>query len=51
MSGRVITSLKEELKPYTTSAGAIRFPIDKPLPTALIRKLVKARLSEIEKKK
>jgi len=51
MSGRVITSLKEELKSYTTSAGAIRFPIDKPLPTALIRKLVKARLREIEKKK
>jgi len=51
MSGRVITKLKEDLKTYATSSGAIRFPIDKPLPTALIRKLVKARLSEIEKKK
>jgi uncharacterized protein YdhG (YjbR/CyaY superfamily) len=51
MSGRVITALKEDLKNYTTSSGAIRFPIDKPLPTALIRKLVKARMSELEKKK
>jgi uncharacterized protein YdhG (YjbR/CyaY superfamily) len=51
MSGRVITSLKEELKNYTTSSGAIRFPIEKPLPIALIKKLIKARLSELEKKK
>ena len=51
MSGRVITKLKEELKSYTTTSGAIQFPLDKPLSTALIKKLVKARLSEIEKKK
>ena len=51
MSGRVITALKDELKNYATSSGAIRFAIDKPLPTALVKKLVKARMAEIEKKK
>jgi len=51
MSGRVITKLAAELKGYTTSSGAIRFPIDKPLPKALVQKLVKARLAEIGSKK
>ena len=51
MSGRVITKLAEELKGYTTSSGAIRFPIDKPLSKALVQKLVKARLAEIESMK
>jgi len=51
MSGRVITRLKAELKDYQTSSGAIRFPVDKPLPDSLVKKLVKARLEEIEKKK
>jgi uncharacterized protein YdhG (YjbR/CyaY superfamily) len=49
MSGRVITKLKDELKDFSTSKGAIRFSLDKPLPKALIKKLVQARLSEINK--
>lgn len=48
MSGAVVNTLKADLKGYETSKGAIRFPIGKPLPAALIRKLVKARLSEID---
>jgi uncharacterized protein YdhG (YjbR/CyaY superfamily) len=51
MSGRVITRLSEELKDFETSKGAIRFSTDKPLPDSLIRKLVEARLTELEKKK
>ena len=51
MSGRVITRLKAELKDYQTSSGAIRFPVDKPLPDSLVKKLVKARMEEIEKDK
>lgn len=47
MSGSVIATLQHDLGGYDTSKGAIRFPIGKPLPTALIRKLVKARLVEI----
>jgi len=47
MSGAVIETLSGDLKGYETSKGAIRFPVGKPLPATLIRKLVKARLAEI----
>jgi uncharacterized protein YdhG (YjbR/CyaY superfamily) len=47
-----IDEFKEDLKPFGTSKGAIRFPVDKPLPTALIKKIVKARIKEnVEKEK
>jgi uncharacterized protein YdhG (YjbR/CyaY superfamily) len=47
MSGGVITSLAADLTRYKTSKGAIQFPVDKPLPATLIRKLIRARLAEI----
>ena len=37
---------KDELKAYDTSKGTIRFQADKPLPVALVRKLVKAGIAE-----
>ena len=42
MSGTLLGPLKEELKKYSTSKGTIRFPVDKPLPATLIKKLVKS---------
>lgn len=39
---------KDELKGHDTSKGTIRFSPDKPLPDSLVRKLVKARMAEIE---
>ncbi|HYD86457.1 MAG TPA: DNA alkylation repair protein [Vitreimonas sp.] len=48
MSGQVIAKLAEELNGYEISKGGFRFPIGKPPPATLIRKLVKARLAEID---
>ena len=47
----VIEEFKNELKGFSTSKGTIHFPTDKPLPTALVKKLVKARVAQIESKK
>jgi uncharacterized protein YdhG (YjbR/CyaY superfamily) len=38
----------KELKGYETSRGTIRFPIDAPLPAALVKKLIKARLTQMK---
>ena len=46
MSGSTVEAHKDELKDYDTSKGTIRFQADKPLPVALVRKLVKARIAE-----
>ena len=46
MSGSTIDTYTGELKNYDTSKGTIRFQADKPLPVALVRKLVKARIAE-----
>ena len=46
MSGSMVDAHQDELKDYDTSKGTIRFPANKPLPAALVRKLVKARIAE-----
>jgi uncharacterized protein YdhG (YjbR/CyaY superfamily) len=51
MNPSVIEAFQEELKDYSTSKGTIRFPVDKPLPAALVKKLVKARIAQNEHKK
>jgi uncharacterized protein YdhG (YjbR/CyaY superfamily) len=43
-------ALKNELKDFDTSKGTIRFPVDKPPPAALVKKLVKARIQQNELK-
>jgi len=47
----VIEEFRNDLKGFSTSKGTIHFPTDKPLPTALVKKLVKARVAQIESKK
>ena len=46
----VIEAFKKELKGFSTSKGTIHFPTDKPLPVALVKKLLKARVAQIKSK-
>jgi uncharacterized protein YdhG (YjbR/CyaY superfamily) len=47
-----IEAFKKELSPYQCSKGAVQFPLDVPLPLALVTKMVKWRVKEnIEKEK
>ncbi|MGC1463976.1 MAG: DUF1801 domain-containing protein [Terracidiphilus sp.] len=46
----VIEQFREELKGFTISKGTVRFPTDKPLPAALIKKMVEASLEKSEGK-
>jgi len=48
MSPSVMEAHKDLLKRYDTAKGTIRFPIGKPSPVALVKKLVKARIKENE---
>jgi len=46
-----ITAFQQELSKYKTSKGAIQFPIDKPLPLELVKKIVEFRVKENSMKK
>ena len=45
-SGSVFPQLKDELEGYSTSSGALRFEIDRPLPVQLVEKLIAVRLQQ-----
>jgi len=46
MSSATVKAHQDELKGYDTSKGTIRFQAANPLPAALVRKLVRARIAE-----
>jgi len=47
-SKAVMESLGEELKPYFSGRGTLHFTVDKPIPSALVERIVKARIEENE---
>ena len=47
----VVAEHKKELKNYVIAAATIQFPMEKPIPVGLVKKLVKARLRKNEAKK
>ena len=46
---KAIATSKDELKAYETSKGTIRFPIGKPLPATLVKKIVKTCVAQNER--
>lgn len=49
-SGNILNQFPDELASYVVSKGSMQFAIDKPLPKTLLKKLIKARLDEIDGK-
>jgi uncharacterized protein YdhG (YjbR/CyaY superfamily) len=48
MSNTALKGFKDELKGYDTDTGTVRFPVGSALPATLVKKLVRARMREIE---
>jgi uncharacterized protein YdhG (YjbR/CyaY superfamily) len=46
-----IEAFKKELSPYVGGKGSVRFPLDKPVPFDLVKKIVMFRVKENLKKK
>ncbi len=46
MSLAIIRAHEDELKSYLTSKGTVRFTSDRPLPDALVKKIVRERIRE-----
>jgi uncharacterized protein YdhG (YjbR/CyaY superfamily) len=46
-SGSVLGQLADELEDYTMTKSSLHFPVDQPLPKALVKKLIAVRLEEV----
>jgi uncharacterized protein YdhG (YjbR/CyaY superfamily) len=46
-SGSVLEQLGDELQGYTMTKSALHFPVDRPLPKTLVKRLIAERLEEV----
>ena len=51
LGASVLDLFQEELKEFRVSKGTLHFPLDTPLPTALVKKIVIARVAQNEGRK
>jgi len=51
MSASLLDDFADDVKDYRTSKGTLRFPVDKPPPAALVKKMVEARVAQNDLKK
>jgi len=49
-SGSVLPRLADDLRGYTMTKSALHFPVDEPLPKALVQKLIAVRLDEASRR-
>jgi uncharacterized protein YdhG (YjbR/CyaY superfamily) len=49
-SGSVLEQLSDDLAGYTMTKGALHFPVDRPLPKSLVKKLVAVRLRDARRR-
>ena len=49
-SGSILGQLADELRDYTMTKSALHFPVDRPLPQGLVKKLVELRLAEVQQR-
>ena len=50
MGSSVLDAFQKELKDFRVTKGTLHFPLDKPLPAALVKKIVRARIAQNETK-
>jgi uncharacterized protein YdhG (YjbR/CyaY superfamily) len=49
-SGSVLQELSDDLAGYESTPGSLHFPIDRPLPKALVKKLIATRLNQVHRR-
>jgi uncharacterized protein YdhG (YjbR/CyaY superfamily) len=49
-SGSVLAQLRDELSSFTTTRGALHFPVDQPLHAGLVKRLIEVRLIDAQAK-
>lgn len=49
-SGAVLGKLADELAGYQSTPGSLHFPIDRPLPKTLVKRLIAVRLEEVRRR-